>query len=60
LNSGSYNNDSAEPGAEIQRGETQVIDISRGGSSGTVNYKPVVRVGPVQISTSFYVHEAPG
>jgi hypothetical protein len=46
-------------GGGLTQGQTQVIDISSGGSSGSVVYKPVVKQGPPQISKSFYVHEAP-
>lgn len=46
-------------GAGVQQGQSQVIDISGGGSASSIVYKPVIREGPPQISKSFYVHEAP-
>jgi hypothetical protein len=47
-------------GAGVEQGQTQVIDISGGGSSGGVIYKPVVKIGPAQESKSFFIYEAPG
>jgi hypothetical protein len=44
----------------VTQGQSQVIDISGGGSSdGGVIIKPVIREGPAQITRNFYVHEAP-
>jgi len=46
-------------GGDVTVGQSRVIDIGGPSSSNGVNYRPVVKTGPVQVSKHFYIHEAP-
>ena len=56
---GGFGGSSGGADGGVTRGDTQIIDISSGGSSANIVYKPVVKQGPPQITKHFYVHEAP-
>lgn len=45
--------------AQIHRGETQVIDLSGGSSTGSsAAFRTVYKQGPPEITKSIYIHEA--